>query len=143
VIATVEKQPQVVTPWWNARKGTFPVEAQLNAPPDTTFCPDELLARCLGKSELMKRVLCRFGDTFAKDYDLLASAVQRSNAVEAALVAHRLKGAAANVSAPAIRDVAATIEGRAREQDWADAGHWLLQLQDEWRRFSNTVSDYL
>jgi HPt (histidine-containing phosphotransfer) domain-containing protein len=119
------------------------VEAQLNEIMSPAFRPDELLARCLGKTDLMKRILGKFRETFTKDYGLLEAAVQQVNAADVALVSHRMKGAAANIGAPAIRDVAATIEDKARQQSLKGCKELLQVLQSEWTRFLDSIHEHL
>ena len=119
------------------------MEAQLNDISSPAFRPDELLARCLGKTDLMKRILGKFRETFGKDYELLESGVEQHNTDDVALVAHRLKGAAANIGAPVIRDIATSIEKRARERSLDGTKELLQVLQTEWQRFSASIGEFV
>jgi len=86
-----------------------------------TSCPlntEELLGRCLGKVELAQRVLDRFQKQLADDIPRLAHAVEKCEGAVIATVAHRIKGAAANVSAYGLRERAAALEDTARASDW-------------------------
>ena len=121
----------------------LPVEAELKEILSPAFRPDELLARCLGRTDLMKRILGKFRGTFVKDYDLLEAAVEQANAADVALLSHRLKGAAANIGAPAIRDVAVTIEDKARQQSLEGCRELLRVLANEWTRFLDAIDEHL
>jgi HPt (histidine-containing phosphotransfer) domain-containing protein len=128
---------------WNDQRGTLPVEAQLNDISSPAFLPDELLARCLGKTDLMKRILCKFRETFVKDYELLENGVEQYDIDHVALVAHRLKGAAANIGAPVIREIATTIEKKAREKSLDGTKELLQILHTEWQRFSECIGEFV
>lgn len=70
----------------------------------------ELLSRCLGKPELAKRVLQRFRTQMADDLDRIQLSLNSGDDESAREVAHRLKGAAANVSAHALQEQAYALE---------------------------------
>jgi len=91
------------------------VAAATTAPPLDT---EELLGRCLGKSELVQRVLGRFQRQLTEDLTRIAAAVAAADAAAVAKFAHRIKGAAANVSAHAVRQQAAVLEAAARAEAW-------------------------
>ncbi len=60
-----------------------------------------------------------------------------------ALVAHRVKGAAANVGAPALRDVAAAFEKKARVQSLDGAAELLQLLDTQWHRFVEATGEFV
>lgn len=93
----------------------MPLLAEIN---DSVLHCDELLERCLGKRELALRVLDRFKTQLAQDLDLLQVALQDRDLYRMARVAHRIKGAAANVSAHALHQHAAALEEAADEKVW-------------------------
>ncbi len=70
----------------------------------------ELMQRCLGKPELAKRVLNRFQLQLKVDVERIAAALESEQFEEAREVAHRLKGAAANVAAHALYEQAHALE---------------------------------
>jgi HPt (histidine-containing phosphotransfer) domain-containing protein len=99
---------------------------------------DELLARCLGKWDLAQRVLTRFRNQVAGDLLLLQDAVVDGDAGLIAKLAHRIKGAAGNVSARALSDQAAALEDAARQRDWDQIPAHVQSLADERREFEAT-----
>jgi HPt (histidine-containing phosphotransfer) domain-containing protein len=104
---------------------------------------EELLARCLGKWELAHRVLSRFRNQLLHDLSLLQQAVTAGDAGVIAKVAHRIKGAAANVSARDLRERAAELEDVARASAWDQIPEGVQMLAAErvefeaaWRQLS-------
>jgi HPt (histidine-containing phosphotransfer) domain-containing protein len=79
---------------------------------------NELLGRCLGKTELVQRVLTRFQKQLSDDLVRIGAAVAAGDSAVVASVAHRIKGAAANVSAHAVHLQAASLETAARAAEW-------------------------
>ena len=115
------------------------------APPDAALQGDappidlpSLLRRCQGSRALAARLLRMLLEQSATDLQHLARAVQQGDAPALAAAAHRLKGAAANVSAEPLRLAAATLETLARDQDLAQAPAWAARIQDELARLQET-----
>ena len=90
-----------------------------------------LLQRCLNKAELATRLLGKFVQQAEQDVAAIGTAVQHNDLVALAAVAHRLKGASANVAAEPLRLLATTLEGCGRRGNVAVARPLLPQLQLE------------
>jgi HPt (histidine-containing phosphotransfer) domain-containing protein len=69
----------------------------------------------------------------------IASAVTAGDSALVASLAHRLKGAAANLSAEPLREIAAELEALGRGGDLEDAEAWVAQLNSEGGRFLRDV----
>jgi HPt (histidine-containing phosphotransfer) domain-containing protein len=95
----------------------------------------ELLGRCLGQRELAHRVLSRFGQQLADDLQALREAVKSGDAEQLTRLAHRMKGAAANVAAHNLREQAAAVEAAGRTGDWVEIVTALDQLTVEREQF--------
>jgi HPt (histidine-containing phosphotransfer) domain-containing protein len=78
--------------------------------------PWELLGRCLGKPELAMRVLQKFERQLADDLAGLEQAMAAHDLATAGSLAHRIKGAAANVAAHGIYEQAGLLETVVRMQ---------------------------
>ena len=102
---------------------------------------EQLLARCLGNVEIAERVLTKFQDRFRVDLTELEQGLQQQDAAAVAQAAHRIKGASANVSAPALYALASDIEQAARTERLADVPEDAQQLRTEWTRFVDNVAD--
>ncbi|HUQ71965.1 MAG TPA: Hpt domain-containing protein [Planctomycetaceae bacterium] len=74
------------------------------------FEPWELLGRCLGKPELAARVLQKFERQLADDLVKLEHAIGTGDSTTAGSLAHRIKGAAANVAAHGVCEQAGLLE---------------------------------
>lgn len=94
-----------------------------------------LLGRCLGNIELASRVLAKFHETGRHDLDELDRAVHASDWKAAENVAHRFKGAASNISAVLLQNLAGQAERLSREQSELELCDTLAQLRDEWTNF--------
>lgn len=99
------------------------------------FDLEELLDRCLGNVDIARRVMDRFESGFEEQMGQLQGHVEAGDAAAVAKIAHRLKGSAANVAAPALTHIAKTIEGLARAENLADIPAQLQALGEQWERF--------
>lgn len=104
--------------------------------------PQELLARCLGNLDFVERVLAKFESRFDADLEALAAAVRSDDSDQITLIAHRIKGASANVAAHGLRQKAAGIEQLARQQALTEIPAQLEQLRTEWGRFAQSVATF-
>ena len=90
-----------------------------NSPVDT----NDLLARCLGRMDIVERILSRFQGVLDDDLDQLERALRSSNTEEIVQIAHRIKGASLAVSAYDLSDCASRIEKCATEGQPPDQVH--------------------
>jgi HPt (histidine-containing phosphotransfer) domain-containing protein len=74
-----------------------------------------LEVRCLGRIDLVERVLQTFSEQLDADLDKLEQALASGNMAEFTLVAHRIKGMSANTEARQLAQEAALTEQKARE----------------------------
>ena len=104
---------------------------------------ERLRARCVGNITLVQRVLEKFRQRFPHDLDELERALETRDAEEAARIAHRIKGSAANISAGCIQRAATEIEDLSREDRSTDASTMCVQtdrLHREWENFLEHTS---
>jgi CheY-like chemotaxis protein/HPt (histidine-containing phosphotransfer) domain-containing protein len=94
-----------------------------------------LLKRCLGKEELADKLLGKLHARLGTDLNEIKAAVDAGDSEQLARCAHRLKGAAANLSAEPLRAVVADLEALGRRGDIAAARDGLARLKYEGRRF--------
>jgi len=104
---------------------------------------DELLQRCLGNVNLFERILRRFNDEVPKDIHRLAELAAHDDADAFRQLAHRLKGSAANIAAPALQRTFADLEVTGSQHRLADADQQLESLAREWTRFQAEVRTLL
>jgi HPt (histidine-containing phosphotransfer) domain-containing protein len=103
--------------------------ASANAPVDT----NDLLNRCLGRMDIVERIIGRFQGVLDDELDQLERAVKSSNTDEIVQIAHRLKGASLAVSAYDLSDNAARIEKSAATSQFDE-----IQAQIELLKESRT-----
>ena len=101
---------------------------------------DELRARCMGDTEMMRRVLLKFQDRFRTDLSELERGLEDGDMVTVTRAAHRLKGASGNVSAPDLMGLASEIEQLGRTEETEEIPSRIKQLHVAWERFVDTVS---
>ena len=94
-----------------------------------------LLQRCMGRRELAERLAKKFIEQAGNDLSELMSAAEGNDAEAIAATAHRLKGAAANLSAELIRETALQLETMGRERRTVDAHSLILELRDQLEAF--------
>jgi HPt (histidine-containing phosphotransfer) domain-containing protein len=97
----------------------------------------ELMARCLGNLDLVGRALAKFHSRLDGELSELERAAQSQDFDTLALVAHRLKGTAANMAAHALRDRAAGLEEAVRNRRVDEIAAHLEQLRSECCRFES------
>jgi HPt (histidine-containing phosphotransfer) domain-containing protein len=85
----------------------------------------------MGKQDFLERILEKFKDKALKDLQELGSHVRAADAQKIAFAAHSLKGAAANVSADAVRKAADELEQVARAADFSRMEACVQALSDE------------
>ena len=106
----------VIEHWLNAAKR--PAEDAAESEPgeeaEIVFDEPSLRARCMGRDSLVQRLLAQFARQGKQDMDSLLAAAQAGDPAAVQSMAHRLKGAAANVSALEVRTVAAELETLAK-----------------------------
>jgi len=96
---------------------------------------DALLARCMGDTAVAERILAKFQRRLPDDLIQIETSLLAGEAERVASLAHALKGAAANLSATALREAAARLETAGRNADLDGAQACLRQLRSEWERF--------
>lgn len=105
--------------------------------------PDELLARCVGRTELVQRVVNSFLQQLDQDIPELAGTLDDGNTEDARKVAHRIKGASANVAAEDIRAAAEELEHLASQQQLDEARANLPVLQGNYQSFRELTSSFV
>lgn len=75
----------------------------------------QLLSRCLGNRDLARRLIERFQISTSELEGKIEKALSELQLEEVSLLAHRLKGEAANLGANLIRENSASIEDACRE----------------------------
>lgn len=97
---------------------------------------NELVDRCLGNLPFVERLLEQFEDLLDRDVSVITQAAAARDLDTICQIAHRIKGASANVAAPALVKVAAEIEGAAKDADFDTIWSRLPVLTAERSRFA-------
>ncbi len=102
---------------------------------------DMLLKRCMGKKDFAVRVLEKFRVKAQENLHAISQAIARGDAPGLAAMAHRLKGAAANIAAEVIRGEAGRLEEMGRSGDLTNAAGALERLTGACVRFEEHMKD--
>lgn len=105
-------------------------------PDETTpvFDRAELLDRLMADEELVAEILDSFLAETPAQVAAVVDAFQRGDAVATERLAHRVKGAAANLSAVRLQRVAGAIEAACRASQLDAAARLVAQLDGEYQR---------
>ena len=92
---------------------------------------ESLLARCMGDRALVAKIAQKFHDRSVVTMQQLRTGFEAGDPAETARLAHSMKGAAANLSAIKLSELAAQIESLGNAGDLSTAEDALKQLAEE------------
>jgi two-component system sensor histidine kinase/response regulator len=101
--------------------------------PELPIDAESLLHRCRGKASLAERLLAQFEQQLATQVDALHESLARRDREVFTRTAHTVKGAAANMSAGHLSDVAGELERLGAAADFDAAAKSLESLADQVR----------
>jgi PAS domain S-box-containing protein len=120
----------------------IPVNKFGPVPDNAGGCPVDLakaMENLGGERELFDEVLGLFVQTIPQIVKDVESAIRSKDQTRLRLVAHGLKGSAANVCAESVRQLAEQIEGMAKQGDFSEVDGALGVLQDHLKRLQKYV----
>jgi HPt (histidine-containing phosphotransfer) domain-containing protein len=125
--------------------GGAPASTDPAAPPSEAAAihRDDLLQRVEDDWELLRDIVGAFADDWPQQLALLVGALANDDASTAVVVAHRLKGALANLSAPAAADSAARIERLASAGELAAASQVAARLHTQLQSINGELNTWL
>jgi HPt (histidine-containing phosphotransfer) domain-containing protein len=97
----------------------------------------QLVRRCMGKVELVERLLASFEERVPKELSQIHDALAMADVPRLSRLAHQFKGTTANISAPEMQAIAACMDKAAREGRTSDVGAHLTDVEQAWRRFQD------
>lgn len=104
------------------------------------FDRSELLERLGGRDEMLGRFIDMFIKNVTDYMTSLKSAIDSADGEQVRILAHTIKGAAANIAARRVKETAAAMEVHARAGRVAEASELFRQLQDEIDVFNREVA---
>lgn len=102
---------------------------------------DQLVNRCLGNINFAQRVMTKFTGRLEDDIEELKDAMRGDSLPDVARLAHRLKGASANVAAEGLRKLAEEIEQQARADLRCSTDTWFPRLEHEVERLFDAAEN--
>jgi HPt (histidine-containing phosphotransfer) domain-containing protein len=107
---------------------------------------DQLVMRCMGRLELAQRLLTSFERRFPIELSQIEQCLETGDLPAFVRQTHQLKGASANVSAPALHAILKRIEEAGRVEQLEEVAAGLAELRGAWSEFqqykaANCVSD--
>lgn len=107
--------------------------------PGVVYDDRALLDRCMNDRELVKAVLDNFLDDMPKQIDRLKSCLDAGMTADVAAQAHKIKGAAANVGALALSEVAAELEKSGKSEDLQALQQSVFALDSRFEQFKTAI----
>jgi Amt family ammonium transporter len=104
---------------------------------------ESLQKRCMGSRRIAAKALSKFDTTVSHDLQVLFEGAEKGDAKAVAASAHKIKGAAANISADAVRHVAGELERLAAADELAQSQEFIERLRDETNRFREYLATAL
>jgi HPt (histidine-containing phosphotransfer) domain-containing protein len=104
---------------------------------------EELLARCMGRFELLEKLLGQIDSLLSPQISELENAVRLEDSTRIKSIAHRLRGAALTISAPGLSRAAERLEFSAQQGDSLDCGECLDEVLRECDLLGATVREKL
>lgn len=109
--------------------------------PDKRFNEELLLARLDNDKEFFGEILNGFLEDMPKKLEKLRSAITCNDFPGICYHAHQVKGAAANMTAGLLRDMAEAIESTARSEQANDMPRLLRAIEEEFQQLKKQISD--
>jgi signal transduction histidine kinase/DNA-binding response OmpR family regulator/GAF domain-containing protein len=106
------------------------------------FLEKEALGRFSGDRELLSKIVQQLTIDLSKQINALHKAISRQNREETEVIAHTMKGAAANVAAPASQEAARKVEASVTRGDWVQTTKLAKDLELEISRFILAVKKH-
>jgi signal transduction histidine kinase/response regulator of citrate/malate metabolism/HPt (histidine-containing phosphotransfer) domain-containing protein len=104
---------------------------------------DSLVQRCTGDLEFLRELLEMFDRQADVDLDQIERSVVERDAERTVQLAHRLKGAAANLSAESLRRAAARLEDLGRRNAMDEAQRGFADLRDEREQLRRYLHEFV
>ena len=98
------------------------------------FDMDSLLNRCMGNQRFLEKILNKFEIKAVEYLKDIEDCVEAGDAEQVGRLAHSFKGAAANLSAETLRQIAFEIEQLGKSGDLTNVGESLEKLKNEINR---------
>jgi len=106
-------------------------DANCIKPMNSAIDYESLLARCMGDSDLVSKVAKKFQERSRQAWDQILAGLKAGDATETARLAHAMKGAASNLSAIRLAELAAQLEDLGKAGDLSAAESAAQQLGEE------------
>ncbi len=96
----------------------------------------------LGQVELQREIMAAFIEILRANVEAIQEAISSGDCLTISRCAHQIKGAAANVGVPSIKEMAAELERQAKEQNLVNATQLLVALDNRRSQVQVFISNY-
>jgi two-component system, sensor histidine kinase and response regulator len=139
-----KKLKEVIEKWLDISKTSKETErTHESSDNDDIFDKNSFIDRMLGDEDLAKEVIEEFLDDSSRQIDIIRESVKKGNAKELRYKAHSLKGAAANISAAALKEIAYKIEIAGEKGDLAHAAPLIPELDEQFKILKKNIAQKL
>ena len=129
-----QKLGEVLAKWLNQVSAVTTTACEPCAQAKEIFDQEEFLSRLMGDRDLADRVMAGFLNDTPRQLRALKSSLEQGNADRACLQAHSLKGAAATVSAGALRALSYEAQQAAASRDLDEGMALLPRIEEQFER---------
>ena len=105
------------------------------------FCEAELFQRLMDDENLLRRIVLAFNSDTPSHIVELRDAVEAKDYVVARRLAHNIKGSAANISAPALRQAALVLETFIKNENYDQLAEPLLDVEQQMKLLLQAIKD--
>jgi two-component system sensor histidine kinase/response regulator len=136
-----KKLYDVIKKWVNEPEGVYESEiADESLPRNDVFDKNSFIDRLLGDEDLAKEIIKGFIEDSLRQINILKEAVDSKNADVIHCQAHSLKGAAANISATVLKELAYQIEIAGQTKDLIKVASLIPKLDEQFEVLTKRLS---
>jgi two-component system sensor histidine kinase/response regulator len=126
-----------------ARGDLPPITPGASEPEQGIFEESDLVERLMGDKELARVIIAGFLDDMEKQFKSLRDYVDSADQVAMSRQVHTIKGAAANIGAPLLREAAYNMEKAARAGEFESVRHMLPELEQRFAQLAEVLKRLL
>lgn len=136
-----KKLKEVIEKWLDISKTSKePERVHESSDKDDIFDKNSFIDRMLGDEDLAREVIEEFLDDSSRQIDIIRESVEKGNAKELRYKAHSLKGAAANISAATLKEIAYKIEIAGEKGDLTHAAPLIPELDEQFKILKKNIA---
>ncbi len=125
-----QKMIKTIQHWLEEKEDTAEpgIDPALRSDHSVVFNRSALLDRMMGDEQLARKIIDRYLTDLPVQINQLKDAIHKMDAPKICFIGHRIKGAAMNLSAPPLQEVALEMEAAGKTADFKKAARLLMEV---------------